>query len=487
MGCKIQVKANPTTWIVNAGESIQEAINNASSGDTIFVHNGKYYEHVVINKSVSLIGEDIDFTVIDGNTTASGSVINITANNVLLMNFTIRGSGTSPDDSAIHIEYSTGNVISYNKIVNNKAGISLFSSSNNVISNNTMYSNSLQGIYLYSSSNNSIYSNVISNSIDGIFIDSSDNNAISGNAILENFDGLYLRSSGSNVISGNNILNNYIYGIKLAFSTGNTIYHNNFNNTIQVSNGLPNSWDYDGEGNYWSDYVGQDLNGDGIGDKAYTIDSNNQDNYPLMGMFSDFTITSKEEIYHVAVISNSTISKIIFEVGPETGNRILRFNATGANNTIGFCRITIPTGLMKRPYFVLIGNETVIPSLIPFSNETYACMYFTYPHTTSISIISSEMWRLYSELLDSYLKLQIDFNNLNMTYYSILANYSFLLGNYSQLQESYQELNSSYQEHLLDYSRQIQNLRNLMYIFAATAAIFIASTIYLSKRAHERS
>ena len=35
--------------------SIQEAIDNASSGDTIYVWEGEYFENIVVNKSISLI------------------------------------------------------------------------------------------------------------------------------------------------------------------------------------------------------------------------------------------------------------------------------------------------------------------------------------------------------------------------------------------------------------------------------------------------
>jgi len=46
--------------------SIQDAINDASDGDTIFVFNGTYYENVIIDKSVKLVGENRNTTVIDG-------------------------------------------------------------------------------------------------------------------------------------------------------------------------------------------------------------------------------------------------------------------------------------------------------------------------------------------------------------------------------------------------------------------------------------
>jgi len=43
-----------------------------------------------------------------------------------------------------------------------------------------------------------------------------------------------------------------------------------------------NFWDNGKEGNYWGNYNGSDMNGDGICDTPYVIDASNQDNYPLM-------------------------------------------------------------------------------------------------------------------------------------------------------------------------------------------------------------
>ena len=45
--------------------SIQEALDNAIVGDTIFVKKGVYVENPEIRKPVTLIGEDKDATVID--------------------------------------------------------------------------------------------------------------------------------------------------------------------------------------------------------------------------------------------------------------------------------------------------------------------------------------------------------------------------------------------------------------------------------------
>jgi parallel beta-helix repeat protein len=74
-------------------------------------------------------------------------------------------------------------------------------------------------------------------------------------------------------------------GVSLSGCRGVTIHHNNFiDNTEQASDSETdlNQWDDGSEGNYWSDYSGEDSPPDGIGDTAYDIDGNTYDNYPLM-------------------------------------------------------------------------------------------------------------------------------------------------------------------------------------------------------------
>jgi parallel beta-helix repeat protein len=316
---------------------------------------------------------------------------------------------------------------------NNNNGITLYISSYNTISHNTMTNNNNNGISLYSSINN----------------------MMSANTITDNNNGIYLA----------------------LYSMNNIIYCNNFNNIDQVWSDSTNVWDYGNQGNYWSDYAEQDLNEDGIGDEPYVIDIYNQDNYPLKGTFSDFNVTLESETYHVTTICNSTISEFRFEMEPETGNKIIRFNVTGKDSTIGFCRVTIPIDLMNCPNIVLADLKEIVSTLLDVSNETHACLYFTYVHSRHTIRIIFSLAR----------KLQTDLYNLNTTYYEHLNNYNILLDNYSQLQKSYLEFNKSYQEHLSNYSKNVHNVRNLTYIFAATIAIFIITVIYLSKRAHVKA
>ncbi len=464
-------------------KNITSALTNAMDGYTIFVINGTYVENLVINKSVSLIGELVDLTIIDGF--GIENVIVITAENVTLRNFTVQNSGVNATDCAILLNYSSRVVISYNKIKENTNGINLRFSNNNIILNNTIFSNALNGISLQSSSGNTISGNALTNNTNGVYFLSSSDNAISSNTVAYNTNaGIYFFSSSTNIISGNTIFSSY-YGIQFILSGENMIYHNNLNNAKQAYTDTVNFWNYDGEGNYWSDYSGHDLNYDGIGDDPYVVDAAFQDNYPLMGMFSIFYVNFQSETYAVPFICNSTISDFKFDIAVETANKMIVFNVTGEEATTGFCRIAIQTELMNYTLIVIIDNEEVPATFLTPSNETHRILYINYTFSThAIRIISSKTMYLYTQLLTDYAKLQTDFNNLNSSYYQLLNNHTILSENYNILQGAYNQLNYSFLEHLSIYAESMRNFQNLAYIFAAAMAIFLLTTVYLSKRAH---
>lgn len=400
-------------WVPDNYTKIQWAIDNASDGDIIQVRVGIYYEHITVNKSVALIGENKYNTVIDGNNT--GNVISITANKVNISSFTIQ-KGAPSYGSGISMEDSSGNNISYNVITHSEIGISLVCSSDNTVSSNNFsnnahglwiwYSNNnvfadnivslntMHGIYLWYSNNNILNNNSVSPNYEaGILIGHSNNNSLSGNNISNNSHGCAFLSSNDNVLTNNIVSSNNYSGIWLSDSSNNTIFHNNFiNNTEQVHHFgsfiSENMWDNDeGEGNYWSDYNGTDLNQDGIGDTPYLIDENNTDNYPLMGMFCDFAVTQEfGQIYHVQVISNSTILNLDLAwwlssptkyLSPGSEFIWLNLNVTDEEG-FGFCRIMIPRAVLNDSYIVLVDNNEVTVKELPISNSTHAYLYFTY-------------------------------------------------------------------------------------------------------------
>ncbi len=112
---------------------IQDGIDNANSGDKIYVFNGTYYENVVIYLPLTVEGEDRDNTVI--NTMRQGTVVKITSNFVTFCRFTIEYSGTNSNDAGISI-HSEENHIAENNIVENNYGIIISGSNNTIIYNN---------------------------------------------------------------------------------------------------------------------------------------------------------------------------------------------------------------------------------------------------------------------------------------------------------------------------------------------------------------
>ncbi|MHA1289946.1 MAG: right-handed parallel beta-helix repeat-containing protein, partial [Candidatus Thorarchaeota archaeon] len=166
--------------------SIQDAIDNASYGDTIFVYNGTYYENIVINKRIILIGENKETTIIDGRNV--GNVVTITAGGVIIEGFTVRNSSMEWwSNGGINLNDVQNCRIENNNISNNLIGVYLMYSDNNNISGNTISNNNNYGIYLdYSSNNNNISSNIINNNEDGIELSCGSSNIVLGNIMIKN-------------------------------------------------------------------------------------------------------------------------------------------------------------------------------------------------------------------------------------------------------------------------------------------------------------
>jgi parallel beta-helix repeat protein len=296
-------------------------------------------------------------------------------------NSTVSGNIVSECNwNAITIHYSTGSKVSYNNVIYNYQGIMVAHSFFNILSNNNITNN--RGGYAFDIDHDSHHNLIYEN--------------LENNNTLFPGGGVYLAPySYNNTFFKNNITDRVI----IHKSPNNTFFHNSFITLWQIMSYPPgytdiwsNIWDdgYPSGGNYWSDYTGTDYNqgseqnisgSDGIGDTEYSINVNNTDHYPLMGMFSDFNTTSE---YHVQTICNSTISNFQFN------DTAIRFNVSGENGTTGFCRICIPTSLMNGTYRVFVNGTEVSFNLLPCSNSKYSYLYFNYTHSTQEVIIIPE-------------------------------------------------------------------------------------------------
>ncbi|UCF08150.1 MAG: right-handed parallel beta-helix repeat-containing protein [Thermoplasmata archaeon] len=187
--------------------TIQDAIDAAITGDTVFVYNGTYIENVVVDKTINLTGEDKNNTVIDGG--GSGDVVKIITNFVNITGFTVTGSGDEggeTSDAGMKLNRARNcRIIDNNIILNNGCGLYLFSSSENKISGNNVSSNDIQGIkFDFYSDNNIVADNTVSNnSNNGIDIYYSHNNTLINNTVSELEFGIHLIDSRNTTLAGN--------------------------------------------------------------------------------------------------------------------------------------------------------------------------------------------------------------------------------------------------------------------------------------------
>ncbi len=335
--------------------TIQEAINRASDGDTVFVRNGTYYENVVVNKTVSLIGENKETTKVFGDDGSPRPAVRLKADGISMYNFTIEGgpvgiefyhcrdcilrNNEMRNNSQGNLEIKadpwwgggdyfndvdSSNTVDgrpiywwtnqHDKIVPRDAGAVVAAYCHNITVKDLSLSNNSVAVLFYCVYNSEIRNVTTSqNWIAGVHLVRSWNNTIIENNITSNrHHGIYLEpNSINNTIARNNISNNN-FGIWLRNdSANNTIYHNNIigNRVLQVSDTEKNQWDNCCEGNYWSNYNGTDFDGDGIGDEYLPWEG--VDNYPLMNLYwnpADVNHDLKVDIYDVVLACSAYTS-----------------------------------------------------------------------------------------------------------------------------------------------------------------------------------
>lgn len=228
-----------TLYVGGSGQGnytkIQDAIDNANDDDTVFVFNysSPYLENLLINKSIRLVGENIESTTIDGS--RNNDVVRIVSGEVYISGFTIRNGGREFPYAGISLR-SSNNMIIGNNLVDNFYGIIILFSDNNEIFDNLIINNNQCGIYLEDSKNNNISRNHIDGQpFNGIGLwNSSDSNMISRNTIINNeYSGIRMLNTVNNIITMNTISNNFI-GVRIERSPNTMITRNNFIKNIQM-------------------------------------------------------------------------------------------------------------------------------------------------------------------------------------------------------------------------------------------------------------
>ncbi len=247
------------------------------------------------------------------------------------------------------------------------------------------------GIYLQDSSDNIINSNLCLKNWVGICLQDSDHNVVEENTAGDSEKGISLYEADYNIVRGNNILSN-LYGVRLYSSHFNEFFHNNIiesTNQADIISSYSNVWDNGFEGNFWSGYVGSDINRDGLGDTSRIIDGDNHDRYPLLGSFCNFSICYEENFHGIPVISNSTVLSFVYEAT----NNTIRLTVNGTDETYGFCRMCIPHILIEPEIAVIIDDgltEVLYPNFTLRDDGFCRWIYFAYQHSKHEILIIPE-------------------------------------------------------------------------------------------------
>ena len=235
--------------------SIQDAIDDSLDGDTIYIYDDSspYYENIFVYKTLIIVGENTDTTIINGNNL--GDVISVTKDSVRIEYLTVTNSGSGSEDAGIEINNVQFCRIKHVRCISNSIGLYMNNTDSNYIQENIFSSNSLYGGYLFTSGYNIFDDNICNDNGVGIYLFSSDNNmvrenycnnnvndgirvsdgcdgfSISWNFFENSTNGIFIQD-GYDIILENNVCNNNDIGIYLLNSYdiqggNNTCYNNN--------------------------------------------------------------------------------------------------------------------------------------------------------------------------------------------------------------------------------------------------------------------
>ncbi len=248
--------------IVNIKET---PANGNQHGVGMYVYNSDGIERIVSLESLTVHDYQKNGFVFRGQ----GLVANIT-------NSLVAGLGDIDFIAQNGIQYGEGatGTIQNNEVYGNlytpqswsATGILLYNAGNDLkIQNNNIHNNGWGGIYISGSGNNlQVLDNHIHDNLgDGLIFQSGsyENSLVKGNTIENNDNGIWMDTGISPTLL---VTENFFNNTELNASDEGSYF---------LDNGL--------KGNYWSDYTGFDLNGDGIGEPPYQIDSDSSDRYPL--------------------------------------------------------------------------------------------------------------------------------------------------------------------------------------------------------------
>lgn len=197
----------------------------------------------------------------------------------------------------MYLQYASESAIRRNRISHLRYGLHYMYSNNNIFEDNEFSYNVAGAAIMYSHDIQLRRNLFIHNrgfSSFGILFQDSDRCLAERNVIADNAVGIFAEALRDSTFSGNLIGENDTSVEIFASAERNRFTRNNFVRNLSpirlIGEGTTTAWSVAGVGNYWSEYSGYDLDGDGIGDVPFKIQNlfeHLEGNYPRLRIYFD--------------------------------------------------------------------------------------------------------------------------------------------------------------------------------------------------------
>ncbi len=302
--------------------TIQGAINNASYGDVIVVEPGTYNEDVVVNQTVSLIGEDRWNTLVNGSGTAP--VFYVQRDDVEITNFTMQNNNLHTWAAIYISSHRSGSNVTGNIIRNCSVGVRCWDySERNFIVDNEIKNCQIGVGDWYSSGNHIIGNNISLCSEYGVSVEGSDDSVVQGNTISECWGGIYLSFGSRRTLIDGNHISYGDGGIGLVASSRNIIINNQLEHCelsgIYIGEALWTGSDYNTVANNTISFSTQ---GEGL--FIYGSTGNNLSRNTMMNNLYNFGVDGEAlpDFVNLVDTSNTVDSKPIYYWIDEQDNTV---------------------------------------------------------------------------------------------------------------------------------------------------------------------